>query len=167
VSQLRSRLIRVALITVASTVTLAAVEMLTPTEKVTLNETSPSNRLSAGIAIFTSKIRWFGFGCAGHVELSEAAAGVEEGVAARAVGSKEPDDLRGVVNAEGSRKGCAGHVEWGEDAAGVEEAVGARAVGKNPYDLPRVVDAAGLRGGCAASGPRFSFTLRSARRRQP
>src|SRR5260370_18708157 len=53
--------------------------------------------------------------CAGHVELGEAAADVEEAVGARAVG-KKPDDLRRVVDAEGHRRGCAWHIEFARTA---------------------------------------------------
>jgi hypothetical protein len=78
--------------------------------------------------------------CAGHVELGETPAGVEEAVSCRAA-----DDLPRVVDAKGRRKRCAGHVELGKAPAGVEEAVGARAVVKSSDDLPRVVDASGRR----------------------
>lgn len=40
---------------------------------------------------------------------------------------------------------CAGHEQFGEAPAGVEEG---RARVKNPDDLPRVVDAEGLRRAC-------------------
>ena len=60
--------------------------------------------------------------CARHVDLGEAAAGVEEAVGTRAV-AKNPDDLPRVVDARSVRIECARHVDLGEAAAGIEEAV--------------------------------------------
>ena len=55
--------------------------------------------------------------CARHVDLGEAAAGVEEAVGTRAV-AKMPDDLPRVVDAVSGRCECARHVDLGEAVIG-------------------------------------------------
>ena len=66
-----------------------------------------------------------------HIDLGEAAAGVEKAVLARVV-AKEPDDLSRAVDAIGICGTRPGHVDLGEAAAGVEKAVLARVVDKEP-----------------------------------
>ena len=73
--------------------------------------------------------------CAGHIDLGEAAAGVEKTVGARAI-VETPDDLPRVVDAAGCGRNCARDIDLGEAAAGVEEAVLARAAPKIPTICP-------------------------------
>jgi hypothetical protein len=53
---------RLARTSVAFAETLLSIDIEIPTENATLNETSPSNAVPAGVAISTSKIRWFALG---------------------------------------------------------------------------------------------------------
>ena len=78
---------------------------------------------------------------AGHVNVGEVAASVEEAMSGTGAVAKDPNDLPTVVDAARTRIDCAGHVDLGEAAAVVEKAVdvvmpGGINITKGPDDLP-------------------------------